>query len=243
MEAVGVIPARYGSVRFPGKVLADLQGMPLVQHVYERARKAGSLGRLVVATDDERILQVVKDFGGEAVLTSREHSSGTDRLAEVAVSLPAALYVNIQGDEPLLEARDIDSLVESIREDPSLEMATLRRPIEDEADFLNPNVVKVVVDGAGNALYFSRSPIPFLRQGGRTSAHRHIGLYAYRRQLLLEIAACPVGNLEKTEQLEQLRVLEMGRCIRVLDAVGNSIGVDTPEDLERVRTILGKSVR
>jgi 3-deoxy-manno-octulosonate cytidylyltransferase (CMP-KDO synthetase) len=243
MEAVGVIPARYGSVRFPGKVLADLQGMPLVQHVYERAQRAGSLGSLVVATDDERILRVVKEFGGEAVLTSREHSSGTDRLAEVAASLPAAVYVNIQGDEPLLEARDIDSLVESIRVDPSLEMATLRRPIEDEADFHNPNVVKVVVDGAGNALYFSRSPIPFMRQGGRTAAYRHIGLYAYRRQLLLEIAARPVGDLERTEQLEQLRVLEMGRRIRVLDAIGNSIGVDTPEDLEKVRAILGKSVR
>ena len=242
-EAVGVIPARYGSVRFPGKALADLQGWPLVRHVYERARKAESLGRLVVATDDERIRRVVRDFGGEALLTSQEHSSGTDRIAEVARSLPAEIYVNIQGDEPLLEARDIDSLVESMRADPNLEMATLRRPIDHEEDFLNPNIVKVVVDGAGKALYFSRSPIPFTRHGRRTKAHRHIGLYAYRRELLLEIAARPVGDLEMTEQLEQLRVLEMGRRIAVVDAVGDSIGVDTPEDLERVRAILGKSVR
>ena len=242
-EAVGVIPARYGSVRFPGKALADLQGRPLVQHVYERARKAESLGRLVVATDDERIRRVVRDFGGEALLTSQEHSSGTDRIAEVARSLPAEIYVNIQGDEPLLDARDIDSLVESMRSDPGLEMATLRRPIEDEEDFLNPNIVKVVVDGAAKALYFSRSPIPFTQHRRRTKAHRHIGLYAYRRELLLEIAARPVGDLEMTEQLEQLRVLEMGRRIAVLDAVGDSIGVDTPEDLERVRAILGKSVR
>ncbi|MCI0568842.1 MAG: 3-deoxy-manno-octulosonate cytidylyltransferase [Acidobacteria bacterium] len=243
MEAVGVIPARYRSVRFPGKILADLQGMPVVQHVYLRARKAESLTQLVVATDDERICQVVRGFGGEAMLTSKDHSSGTDRLAEVAVKLPAALYVNIQGDEPLVDARDIDRLVESLRSDPNLEMATMRRRIEDEADLRNPNVVKVVVDASGEALYFSRSPIPFKRGEGKSNAYRHIGLYGYRRELLLEIAARPVGDLEKAEQLEQLRVLEMGRRIRVLDAVGESVGVDTPEDLERVRAILGESVR
>ena len=242
MEAVGVIPARYRSVRFPGKVLADLQGMPLVQHVYLRARKAGNLAQLVVATDDERICQVVRGFGGEALLTSEDHLSGTDRLAEVALKLPAALYVNIQGDEPLVDARDIDRIVESLRSDPGLEMATLRRRIEEEADARNPNVVKVVVSASGDALYFSRSPIPFKRGEGTWNAYRHIGLYGYRRGLLLDIAAHPAGELEKAEQLEQLRVLEMGRRIRVLDAVGESIGVDTPEDLERVRGILGQSV-
>jgi len=243
MEAVGVIPARYRSVRFPGKALADLRGMPLVQHVYSRASKASSLGRLVVATDDERICQVVRSFGGEAILTSPDHFSGTDRLAEIAANMSAEVYVNIQGDEPLVDSRDIDRLVESLRSDPGLEMATMRRRIEDEADFQNPNVVKVVVDASGQALYFSRSPVPFRREVGQLTAHRHIGLYAYRRKLLLEIAARPVGDLERTEQLEQLRVLEMGRRIRVLDAVGDGIGVDTPEDLERVRGILGQSIR
>lgn len=243
MEAVGVIPARYRSVRFPGKALADLLGMPLVQHVYLRARQAQSLGTLVVATDDERICQVVKDFGGEAILTSRDHSSGTDRLAEVAASLSAALYVNIQGDEPLVDPRDIDRLVESLRADPGLEMATMRRRIENEADLHNPNVVKVVVDSSGEALYFSRSPIPFSRGARKASSYRHIGLYAYRRELLLEISEWPMGDLEKSEQLEQLRVLERGRRIKVLDAVGDCVGVDTPEDLERVRGILGRTVR
>jgi 3-deoxy-manno-octulosonate cytidylyltransferase (CMP-KDO synthetase) len=241
LEAVGVIPARYRSSRFPGKALASLAGRPLIQHVYQRSRGARGLDRLLVATDDERILRTVRDFGGEAILTSPDHPSGTDRLAEVARALAAPLFVNIQGDEPLVDPRDIDALVAALRADPGLEMATLRREIRGEEDRLSPDVVKVVCDEAGHALYFSRAPIPFLRTAGASPAYRHLGLYAYRRDFLLSVAARPPGALERSEQLEQLRVLEMGRRIRVLDAVGEAIGVDTPADLERVRGIMEKS--
>ena len=242
LEAIGVIPARYASVRFPGKPLADLGGKPLVEHVYRRSRMAVSLDRLLVATDDERILKVVHDFGGEAVLTSPAHATGTDRLAEVAGLHPSDLYVNIQGDEPLVDSRDIDALVECLRREAEVEMATLRRIIEEERDLHSPHVVKVVADALGRALYFSRSPIPHRRADAGARAYRHLGLYAYRRDLLLEFARTPPGDLERTEGLEQLRVLEMGRRIRVLDACGMSIGVDVPEDLERVRALLDDAV-
>ena len=242
LEAIGVIPARYRSVRFPGKALADLLGKPLIQHVYQRSRMAGTLSRLVVATDDERIHRVVRDFGGEAVMTSPDHPSGTDRLAEVAAKLSVPLFVNIQGDEPLVDPRDIDALVGALRSDATIGMATLRRAIVDEEDLRSPHVVKLVVDRAGRALYFSRSPIPYLRKGLEFQSYRHVGLYAYRRELLLEIAAAPSGALESADQLEQLRVLEMGRSIRVLDAHGESVGVDTPEDLRRVEALLEASV-
>ena len=242
LEAIGVIPARYASVRFPGKALADLQGRPLVEHVYRRSQQAKGLQRLLVATDDERILKAVREFGGEAVLTSPDHATGTDRLAEVARKHPADLYVNIQGDEPLVDSRDIDALVTCLRSEPQVEMATLRRIIEEERDLHSPHVVKVVADTSGLALYFSRSEIPHRRGGGSAQAYRHLGLYAYRRALLLEIARTAPGELEKIEGLEQLRVLEMGRRIRLLDAFGASIGVDVPEDLERVRALLDDAV-
>ena len=238
LEAVGVIPSRYRSTRFPGKALAALAGKPLIQHVYERSVSARSLERILVATDDDRILKAVRKFGGEAVLTSPDHLSGTDRLAEVARMLEAGTYVNIQGDEPLVDPRDIDALVEKLRQDPSVYMATLRSPIRKREEMENPNVVKVVCDRSGNALYFSRSPVPNQMGGGVTGTYRHLGLYAYRRAFLLEITAEAPGALERLERLEQLRVLETGRRIRVLDAVGPSIGVDTPEDLERVRRLL-----
>jgi 3-deoxy-D-manno-octulosonate cytidylyltransferase len=239
MEAVGVIPSRYRSVRFPGKALAPLLGRPLVQHVFERAREARSLDRILVATDDERIRQAVTDFGGEAILTSPHHASGTDRVAEVAREIPAGIYVNIQGDEPLVDPRDIDRLVDALKREPGWEAATLRRQIRDEEDLENPHVVKVVNDRKGHALYFSRSRIPFGAEPGGT--FRHVGLYAYRRDLLRDFAATPPGRLELAERLEQLRILEMGRGLAVLDAVGDSIGVDTPEDLERVHRIMRHS--
>lgn len=242
LQAIGVIPARYASVRFPGKPLADLGGKPLVEHVYRRGRMARTLDRLLVATDDERILRAVQDFGGEAVLTSPEHATGTDRLAEVARGHTADLYVNIQGDEPLVDSRDIDALVECLRSEPEVEMATLRRIIEEERDLSSPHVVKVVADASGRALYFSRSPIPYRREDTGVGVYRHLGLYGYRRDLLLEFARTPSGGLERAEGLEQLRVLEMGRRIRVLDACGVSIGVDVPEDLERVRALLNDAV-
>ena len=238
LEAVGVIPSRYRSTRFPGKALALLAGKPLIQHVYERSVTARSLDRVLVATDDDRILEAVRGFGGEAVLTSPDHPSGTDRLAEVARHLEADIYVNIQGDEPLVDPRDIDALVKSLRGDPAVEMATLRSPIRNREDLENPNVVKVVCGRSGDALYFSRSPIPYRPDGGAAGAYRHLGLYAYRRAFLLEITASPPGILEQLERLEQLRVLEAGRSIRVLDAVGLSVGVDTPADLELARRLL-----
>jgi 3-deoxy-D-manno-octulosonate cytidylyltransferase len=242
LEAIGVIPSRYRSVRFPGKALADLRGKPLIQHVHERCRRARTLTRLLVATDDERILMAVKDFGGEAILTSPDHPSGTDRLAEVARRFPASIYVNIQGDEPLVDPRDIDALVTSLRSEEDVEMATLCRLMADERDIESPHVVKVVRNAFGGALYFSRAPIPYSQSPRGARFLRHLGLYAYRRDILMAIAETPPGTLEKAENLEQLRALEMGRGIKVLDAVGDSIGVDTPEDLERVRAILEQSV-
>ena len=238
LEAVGVIPSRYRSTRFPGKALALLAGKPLIQHVYERSVTARSLDRVLVATDDDRILEAVRRFGGEAVLTSPDHPSGTDRLAEVARGLEADIYVNIQGDEPLVDPRDIDALVKNLRGDPAVEMATLRSPLRNREDLENPNVVKVVCGRSGDALYFSRAPIPHRPDGGAAGAYRHLGLYAYRRSFLLEITASPPGLLEQMERLEQLRVLEAGRRIRVLDAVGFSVGVDTPADLELARRLL-----
>jgi len=238
LEAVGVIPSRYRSTRFPGKALAVLAGKPLIQHVYERSVSARSIEKVLVATDDDRILEAVRNFGGEAVLTSPDHPSGTDRLAEVARTLEAGIYVNIQGDEPLVDPRDIDALVDKLRRDPLVEMATLRSPIRKREDLENPNVVKVVCDQSGDALYFSRSPIPHRGDAGVAGTFRHLGLYAYRRALLLEITAAPPGVLERLERLEQLRVLEAGRGIRVLDAVGFSMSVDTPEDLELARRLL-----
>lgn len=238
IEAVGVIPARYRSTRFPGKALATLSGRPLIQHVYDRSVLARSLERVIVATDDQRILDAVKGFGGEALLTSPEHHSGTDRLAEVARRLEAEIYVNIQGDEPLVEPQNIDALVAALQADGKVDVATLKEPIDDDEDRGNPNVVKVVTDARGDALYFSRAPIPYAREGRAAGSFRHVGLYAFRRRALLDFAAAPPSPLETSEQLEQLRVLEMGRRIHVLRARGRSVSVDTPEDLKRAQRLL-----
>ncbi len=238
IEAVGVIPVRYRSTRFPGKALAALSGRPLIQHVYDRSVRARSLERVIVATDDQRILEAVRGFGGEALLTSPEHPSGTDRLAEVAQRLEARIYVNIQGDEPLVEPQNIDALVAALQDHGEVDVATLKEPIHGGEDRRNPNVVKVVTDAYGDALYFSRAPIPYGREGKAAGSFRHVGLYAYRRQALLDFAAAPPSPLETSEQLEQLRVLEMGRRIRVLQARGCSVSVDTPEDLRRAQRLL-----
>jgi 3-deoxy-manno-octulosonate cytidylyltransferase (CMP-KDO synthetase) len=253
MHAVGVIPARYQSSRFPGKPLALIAGQPLVRRVYERARGARRLERLLVATDDERIARAVEAFGGETMLTSPGHSSGTDRIAEVAGRLPADVYVNIQGDEPLLDPRDLDALVEGLQANLADDMVTLSEPLADAQAASDPNVVKVVCDGSGRALYFSRSLIPFVRAdaapgaaGARVDSGaagapwlRHVGLYAYRGRFLKEFASWPAGALEGLEHLEQLRALERGRTIRVLPARGRYHGVDTPEDVVSVERALG----
>jgi 3-deoxy-manno-octulosonate cytidylyltransferase (CMP-KDO synthetase) len=235
---VAIIPARYHSSRLPGKALADIGGRPMIEHVYRRAAAASSVSSVYVATDDERILEAVRSFGGVACITSPDHLSGTDRLAEVAAELSADIIVNVQGDEPLLEPAMIDEAVAPLLADPLVVMSTLRRRIDDPDEYLNPNVTKVVVDREGYALYFSRAPIPFVRDGcPPASAWRHIGLYVYRRDLLLQLAGLEPTELERSEALEQLRALEHGIRILAVETNYDSIGVDTPEDLERVRRV------
>jgi 3-deoxy-manno-octulosonate cytidylyltransferase (CMP-KDO synthetase) len=241
-----VIPARYASTRLPGKPLIDLCGQPMIRRVYERAAAAAGVSRIVVATDDARIAAVVRDFGGEAVMTSPDHPTGTDRLAEVALMLDADIVVNVQGDEPLIAPEAIEAAVAPLRADSTLLMATACEPLADAADVLNPNVVKVVRNARGDALYFSRCPIPYRRAeplalGADIAAGvwwKHTGLYAYRREFLIRFAQSPPCPLERLESLEQLRALHMGVAIRVVETFHASPGVDTPEDVERVRRTL-----
>ncbi|MCX7886022.1 MAG: 3-deoxy-manno-octulosonate cytidylyltransferase [Verrucomicrobiae bacterium] len=242
MKTLGVIPARYGAQRFPGKPLALIAGKPLVQHVYERARKARRLDAVVVATDDERIARAVGEFGGEAVMTPAECPSGTDRVALVAAQRECDLVVNIQGDEPLMRPEMIDQLVDGIAADPHCPMATLARRIESPDLLANPNVVKVVFAHNGHALYFSRHPIPYVRDAGTRAQHyKHLGIYGYRREFLLTFVRLAPTPLEKTEKLEQLRALEHGFAIKVLFTPYDSVGVDTPEDVAVVERILEQS--
>lgn len=208
----------------------------MIEHVYRRAAAARSISAVIVATDDERICAAVRAFGGEARMTSPSHPSGTDRIAEVAAELDCDVVVNVQGDEPLIEPAMIDEAVLPFAGDPSLMLSTLRRRLTDRGGALNPNVTKVVVDRDGFALYFSRAPIPFVREGSpAAAAWRHVGLYAYRRECLLRLAALPPTELERSEALEQLRALEHGIRIKALETQYDSVGVDTAEDLERVR--------
>jgi len=243
MKTLGVIPARYGAQRFPGKPLALIAGQPLIQRVYEQARKARCLDAVIVATDDERIAAVVRQFGGEVAMTPSDCPSGTDRAAVVARTHDCELIVNIQGDEPLMRPEMIDQLVNGLLSDPQCEMATLARPIDSGAVLANPNVVKVVFSTNGNALYFSRHPIPFVRDAATNVTHyKHLGIYAYRREFLLRFVALPPSSLEKAEKLEQLRALENGFSIKVLVTPHDSMGVDTPEDVPRVEAILNRSL-
>jgi 3-deoxy-D-manno-octulosonate cytidylyltransferase len=238
MTIVGVIPARYASVRFPGKPLATLGGKPMVVRVWEAACGASRLDRVVVATDDERIAAAVRAAGGEAILTSPDAPSGTDRLAEAARAIAADVYVNVQGDEPLMSPANIDRAVETLVADSRREIATIALPMP-VADAPNSNVVKVVVARDGRALYFSRAAIPFPR-GGQPIYRKHLGIYAYRAATLQALAALPPSPLERAESLEQLRWLEAGYSIWVGEAAGDSIGVDTPEDLARAEHLLQK---
>jgi 3-deoxy-manno-octulosonate cytidylyltransferase (CMP-KDO synthetase) len=241
-ETLAVIPARYDSTRFPGKPLAPLAGKPMVQHVVERVRQAARVARVLVATDDERIRRAVENFGGEAVLTRREHRSGTERVAEVAAQWPAAIYLNVQADEPLVDPAALDALVQTLEDDSAVQVATLATLLAGVRDVMDPNVVKVVADFDANALYFSRAPIPWVREpapAAVTPRHfKHIGVYAFRRAALLEFPILPPGELERVEQLEQLRWLENGWRIRVTETAGDAIGVDVPEDLARVEKLL-----
>lgn len=232
-----VIPARYGSTRLPGKPLADIAGKPMVQHVYERALQVRNAQIVVIATDDERVANTVRGFGGECVMTSQDHPSGTDRLAEVISIIDADIYINLQGDEPLVRPTDIELLVRGMLDDASVNIGTLCHTIDaQEAD--KPNTVKVVLANNGNALYFSRSPIPYPRDNVATSYLKHVGIYGYRRQILIDYSKLPTPMIEDAEKLEQLRLLAAGYCIRAYLVDPTGPGVDTPECLERVRALI-----
>jgi 3-deoxy-manno-octulosonate cytidylyltransferase (CMP-KDO synthetase) len=240
MAIVGIIPARFASTRLPGKPLLNDTGKPLIRHVFEAARRAKRLDRVVVATDDDRIAEAVRAFGGEVAMTRSDHPTGTDRVAEVVAAMPqASLIVNIQGDEPELSGESLDLVVSLLEADPEAPMATLATPIRDEAVFRDPSCVKVVRSGRGRALYFSRSPIPFHRDAKPDFAAEppaallHLGLYAYRREFLLKLAMLPPSPLESIEKLEQLRVLEAGHPIALGIVQERSVGIDTPEDYRR----------
>jgi len=254
MKITAVIPARYASTRFPGKALAEIDGRPMIQHVYERTVQSRLVTRTIVATDDKRIADVVTRIGGEAIMTSVNHETGTDRLAEVAAGLDADIIVNVQGDEPLIDPAMIDRAILPFLEEPGLQMGTLKTRIKCLHDFLSPNVVKVVTDNLGNALYFSRSPLPFFRDkwkdlkdesfcSGKLLCYKHVGLYVYRRDFLLKYALMPPTFLEISEKLEQLRALENGVPIRVVETEFESIGVDTPDDLVKAQDRYMKRVK
>ncbi len=244
LSILGVIPARYASSRFPGKALVSIGGKTMLQHVWERASQARYLTSVVIATDDPRIRDAAEDFRARVVMTRSDHVSGTDRVAEAASASTAQVVVNIQGDEPMLDPAAIDSAVLGLLDHDEIPMGTLKKRIEDRAEIADPNVVKVVSDHEGNALYFSRSPIPYIRETGAEPAthFKHIGLYVYRREFLLNYSDLPIGPLEQAERLEQLRALENGFKIRVIETEYESLGVDTPEDWHRVSALYEKMV-
>lgn len=245
-KVLAVIPARQASVRFPGKPLAKIAGKPMIQHVVERVKQATAVDRIVVATDEDAIKKAVEAFGGEAILTRHDHRTGTDRVAEVAAHVPAEIYVNVQGDEPLVDPGTIDGLVSAMTEDTAAQIATPCCAILHPNDIMDPNVVKVVRDFDGNALYFSRAPIPWVRETSETAATRHwkhLGLYAFRRDALLEFPTLPPGELERIEQLEQLRWLENGFKIAVVETDYDAVSVDVPADVERVEKLLAAKAK
>jgi 3-deoxy-manno-octulosonate cytidylyltransferase (CMP-KDO synthetase) len=241
MKIIGIIPARYGSTRLEGKPLKDICGKPMIQYVYEAAQKVDLLTKVVVATDDQRIVEAVEKFGGQAHLTSVDHKTGTDRIAEVARNIEADIVVNIQGDEPLLDPRQIDEAIQPMMDSQSLMVCTLCRPLQSEEDLEDPNLVKTVFDLKGNALYFSRSLIPYPRKTDGHRAYEHIGIYAYRKKFLMQYVQMPQTPLEISESLEQLRILENGIRLKVVVTrfEEKSLSVDTAEDLEAVRRIIG----
>lgn len=243
-KILGVIPARLASSRFPGKVLAPLASKPMIQHVYERASRARYLTSTIIATDDEQVYEAARKFGARVRMTSPDHPSGTDRAAEIASAESCDIVVNIQGDEPLIDPDAIDAAILPMVHEDEIQMATLKKKIVDPSEIANPNVVKVITDLHNDAIYFSRLPIPYYRDaslapGSRTPApvFKHIGLYVYRRDFLLAYPTLPVGPLEQAERLEQLRALENGLRIRVIETDYESLGVDTPADLERVASL------
>lgn len=256
-KAVAIIPARYESSRLPGKALLEIGGQPMICRVAAQASAAKNVSRVIVATDDQRIVVAVEAAGFEAMMTKREHASGTDRLAEVAAKLDAQIIVNVQGDEPLISPQTIERAISLLATHPSAGIATTWEPIDEPADVLNPDLVKIVVDYSGRAIYFSRAPVPWPRDAVRqhgslekalineptllSTFRKHTGLYVYRREVLLNFTKWPQTALERQESLEQLRALEHGIEILAIEASSPSIGVDTQQDLERVRQMVSRS--
>jgi 3-deoxy-manno-octulosonate cytidylyltransferase (CMP-KDO synthetase) len=240
-HVVIVIPARYGATRLPGKPLVSLAGQPMIQRVYERAKLVARAHRIIVATDDERILKAVEGFGGTARMTRPDHRTGTERVAEVAAHEKGDVFVNVQGDEPLLDPAAVDTAIDALLEEPAASIATVATPIKTPADIMDPNVVKTVLDFDNNGLYFSRAPIPWVRDTASKIQVRHLkhlGLYVFQRDALLEYPTLPQGDLERIEQLEQLRWLENGWKIRVAEVEHDAVSVDVPEDVARVEKLL-----
>jgi 3-deoxy-manno-octulosonate cytidylyltransferase (CMP-KDO synthetase) len=244
MTAIGVIPARYASTRFPAKVLAKLAGKPVVQHVWEKAKRCRQLDDVLIACDHPDVLKTAQSFGAKAVMTDPKHPSGSDRIAEAVGHLPVNVIVNIQGDEPFIDPHVIDNLVTLLKKDFDCVMGTVIKEITTDEEFVNPNVVKCVVDAQGCALYFSRAPIPYNRNPQAPAGmkrYKHLGLYAYRKEFLLQYKDWPKSVLENVEQLEQLRVLEKGYKIKTVVTEYESLAIDTPEDLQKAEEWLKRS--
>lgn len=244
MKAIGIIPARLGSTRLSQKVLRPIGGKPMIYHVWQQVSKARLLSGLLVACDDESIAACVRGFGGKAVMTRVDHPNGSSRLAEAAAALDADVIVNIQGDEPLIDPGNIDAIVKAFQDTPGEQVVTLAVRKSDRKEYENPNVVKAVVDASGYALYFSRSPVPYFRDSaeGIFSYLKHLGIYGYRRDFLLKFITWESGALEKIEKLEQLRILERGYRLKVIETSKDSIGVDTEEDIVRVEQEFKKQI-
>ena len=241
MKTIGVIPARWASTRLAGKILADIHGKPMIQHVWERAKKSRLLDEVFLACDDEKVYQAIEAFGAQAVMTSPSQPSGTDRIAEAAQNIDTDIVLNIQGDEPLIRAEVIDALAQCMLDDDTALMATVVKVMDNENDINNPNVVKTVLDQNKNALYFSRSAIPFNRENKAFNEivyYKHLGLYAYRKEFLLNFKNLPPSVLEDTEKLEQLRVVQAGYKIKTVETKYDTVSVDTAEDLERVKNLI-----
>ena len=245
MNIIVFIPSRYDSTRFPGKPLAPLAGEPMIRHVCRCAASCPDISEVYVTTDDERIFQCVDNFGGKAIMTAKEHPSGTDRIAEAVQKLDLSeddIIVNIQGDQPVFKPEIISEMIAPLIKEGDIPMATLKYRITDRNEIENTNIVKVVTDSDGFALYFSRYPIPFYRDPGSSMGHyKHLGLYAYRRGFLAEFSRLPIGRLEAAEKLEQLRALEHGFMIKVLETASDSVEVDTPADIKRVEDLIKRS--
>ncbi|MFC1508168.1 3-deoxy-manno-octulosonate cytidylyltransferase [Candidatus Omnitrophota bacterium] len=244
MEAIGIIPARYGSTRFEGKLLANFCGKPVIQHTWENAKKSKSISDLIIATDDKRIYNAAKGFGAKVVYTSKGHKSGSDRLTEATASIDAKIVVNIQADEPLIHPSMIDDVVGGLLNKKSdVGAASLCHKIKNKEELLDPNVVKVVIDRKGFALYFSRSPIPYNQETidnghKRVTCYKHIGLYAYTKDFLFTFKSLPQSKLEKIEKLEQLRIIENGYKIKIIETRHDTVGIDTPEDLLKATELI-----